>query len=156
VGVKRRIAAFVAVLQVCSACYTYAPVRGSALHVGAQVSVDVNDDGRIALRDRLGPGVLRFEGKVAAVEGDDLVVDASRVTQLRGLPLPLDSVRLRVSQRHVEQVRERRLNRKRTYLVAGTVAAIVAAFGISKGFSSRGTPPEEAPIGPPIDQSRSR
>jgi hypothetical protein len=127
------------------------PVRTSP-QVGAHVGIEVSDEGRIALRERLGPGVLRLEGKVAAVEGDELVVDASRVTQLRGLPLPLDSMRLRLSQRFVDRMDERRLSRARTWTVIGGAAAVVAAFVITKGFTGRGTPPEEPPGGPPINE----
>jgi hypothetical protein len=151
----RAIAAALAVLHLCTACYAYAPVRTTP-HVGAHVALEVNDDGRVALRDRLGPGVVRLEGKLAAVEGDDLVLDASRVTQIRGMPLPLDSVRLRVNQHHVDQLSERRLSRKRTYIVVGAAVAVVAAFGITKGFSSRGTPPEDGPGGPTTNQRRAR
>ncbi len=136
------------------ACYTYVPVRTSP-HIGAQVGIEVNDEGRIALRERLGPGVVRLEGRVAAVEGDELVVDASRVTQLRGLPLPLDSMRLRLRNSFLDRVDERRLSRTRTWMTIGGATAIVAVFLATKGFSSRGTPPEEPPGGPPVNNGLS-
>jgi hypothetical protein len=74
------------VLHFGTACYAYAPVTTSPT-VGTHVALDVNDEGRVALREQLGPGVVRLEGRLAAIEGNDLVLDASRVTQLRGLPL---------------------------------------------------------------------
>jgi hypothetical protein len=135
----------------CSACYGYVPVHGTP-PVGAHVGIEVNDEGRVALRDRLGPGVLRLEGRLAGREGEEWVVDASRVTQLRGLPLPLDSMRLRLSQRFVERMDERRLSRTRTWMLVGGAASVVAAFGVTKGFTSRGTPPEEPPGGPPTNE----
>jgi hypothetical protein len=137
-----------------SACYTYVPVQTSP-RVGAHVGIEVNDEGRMALRDRIGPGVVRLEGKVAAVEGDELVVDASSVTQIRGLPLPLDSMRLRLRQSFLDRVDERRLSRTRTWIVVGGATAVVTAFLASKGFSSRGTPPEEPPSGPPVNNGLS-
>jgi hypothetical protein len=135
-------------------CYTYVPV-GTSPHIGAQVGIEVNDEGRVALREQLGPGVVRLEGRVAAVEGDELVVDASRVTQIRGLPLPLDSMRLRLRSSFLGRVDERRLSRTRTWMTIGGATAVVAVFLATKGFSARGTPPEEPPGGPPVNNGLS-
>jgi hypothetical protein len=150
---RREVAAVVMVLHLGAACYAYTPVTTSP-SVGMHVALDVNDEGRVALGPRLGPGVVRLEGRLAAIDGEELVLDASRVTQLRGLPLPLDSMRLRLNQRFVERVDERRLSRTRTVMVIGGAAAFVAAFIVTKGFTGRGTPPEEPPSGPPVDESR--
>jgi len=144
----------VGALYFCVGCYSYVPVRASP-NVGAYVALEVNDEGRLALREQLGPGVVRLEGKLAAVSGDELVVDASRVTQIRGLPLPLDSMRLRLRQQFIDRVDERRLSRTRTWMVVGGAVALVTAFAVTKGFSSRGTPPEEPPGPPPVNNRRS-
>lgn len=150
---RRAIGAVVAVVHFGTACYAYAPVTTSPT-VGTHVALDVNDEGRVALRERLGPGVVRLEGRLAAIEGNELVLDASRVTQLRGLPLPLDSMRLRLNERFVERIDERRLSRSRTGVVIGGAVAFVAAFIATKGFTGRGTPPELPPGGPPVNESR--
>lgn len=148
---KRPVAVLLGALQLLSACYQYAPVR-STPSVGSQVGFDINDEGRVGLRDQLGPGVARVEGVLTAVEGDVLVVQASSVTQIRGLPMRADSVRVRVSKGYVESIDERRLSRGRTYVVVGVGLAIVAAFLGAKrfGVGPSAKPPKE----PPVNQYR--
>ena len=99
---RRRAAALVGALQLLSACYQYVPVQ-SAPAVGSQVALEINDDGRVALREQLGPGVVRLEGRLSAVDSDGMLVETSSVTQIRGRPIPVDSVRVRVSQGHVSE-----------------------------------------------------
>jgi hypothetical protein len=150
---RRQAAALVGTLQLFTACYQYVPVQ-SAPAVGSQVALEINDDGRVALRAQLGPGVVRLEGRVSAVDGDDMVVETSSVTQIRGRPVPVDSVRVRVSQGHVERMDERRLSQSRTWMVIGGAVAIVAAFFVGKGVFGHSTPSDDPPGGPPINQYR--
>ncbi len=150
---RRQVAVLIGSLHVFAACYQYVPAR-SLPTVGSRVVLEINDDGRVALRDQLGPGIVRLEGRLSAVEGTDMVVAASSVTQIRGQAVPVDSVRVRVSQGHVERMDERRLSRSRTWIVIGGAVAIVAAFFVGKGAFGRTTPPENPPGGPPIDQYR--
>ena len=51
---RRPVAIVVAVLHLCTACYSYVPVR-SAPQPGAQVALEVTDEGRVALREKIGP-----------------------------------------------------------------------------------------------------
>lgn len=150
---RRLVAVLVGALQLLTACYQFVPVR-SAPSVGSYVALDINDDGRVALRDQLGPGIARLEGRLAQVDSDGMVVDVSSVTQIRGQAVPVDSVRVRVSQGHVERMDERRLSRTRTWIMIGGAVAIVTAFFVGKGAVGRSTPPENPPGGPPIDQYR--
>ena len=150
---RRRAAALVGALQLLSACYQYVPVQ-SAPAVGSQVALEINDDGRVALREQLGPGVVRLEGRLTAVDSDGMLVETSSVTQIRGRPIPVDSVRVRVSQGHVEGMNERRLSRSRTFMVIGGAVAIVAAFFVGNGVFGRSTPPEDPGGGPPVNQYR--
>lgn len=148
---KRLVAVVLGTVQLLSACYQYIPVRSTPT-VGSQVGFDINDEGRVGLREQLGPGVARVEGRLTAVEGDIMVVQASSVTQIRGRPMPADSVRVRVSRGYVESIDERRLSRSRTYIVLGVGVAIVAAFLGTKGFGKG--PSSDPPGEPPVNQYR--
>lgn len=150
---KHRVMVVLGVLWACSACYVYVPV-GTAPNVGSHVALEVNDAGRVALREQLGPGVLRLEGRLAAVEAGNFVIDASQVMQIRGLALPLDSMRVRLSNQFVDRVDERRLSRSRTWITVGSAIAVAAVFIGTKGFSGRGTPPDREPGGPPVNERR--
>ena len=138
----------VGVLHVCTACYAYTPVRTPPTP-GSQVALEVTDEGRVALNEKIGPGVVRLEGTLAGVEGNDLLVDATAVRQVRGYISDLGGVRVRLPQQYVTRMDERQLSRKRTLLMGGIIAGVVAAFFIAKGVSGRGTPPEGPPGGGP-------
>ena len=144
---RRSTALAVGLLHVCTACFSYAPVQATP-RPGAQVALEVTDEGRVALSDRIGPGVVRLEGTLAGVEGDDLLVDATAVRQVRGYITDLGGVRVRVARRHVSRVDERRLSRSRTLLVIGGVVAVVATFFAIK-IGGKGTPGDEDPGGGP-------
>ena len=144
---RRPVAIVVGVLHLCTACYSYVPVR-STPPPGAQVALEVTDEGRVALNDKVGPGVVRLEGTLAGMEGDELLLDASAVRQLRGYITDLGGVRVRLPQRYVTRMDERRFSRTRTMLVIGGVAAIVVGFFATK-IAGRSTPGDEDPGGGP-------
>jgi hypothetical protein len=136
------------VLHLTTACYSYVPVRTTP-HAGSQVALEVTDAGRVALQEKIGPGVVRLEGTVAAVEGSDLLVDASAVRQVRGYITDLGGVRVRLAPEHVTRIDERRFSRTRTFVIAAAVVGTVAAFIISRGFGGKGVPPDKDPGGGP-------
>jgi hypothetical protein len=144
---RRQVAVVVGVLHLCTACYSYVPVR-SAPRPGSQVALEVTDEGRVALNDKIGPGVVRLEGTLAGVEGDDLLVDASAATQLRGYISELGGLRVRLPQRHITRIDQRQFSRSRTAMVVGGVVAIVAVFFATK-ISGRSTPADDEPGGGP-------
>ena len=136
----------------CTSCFGYAPARTTPLP-GTQVAFEISVDGQSALTSTLGPGVVRLEGTLVALEGDDYVLDAdAAATTIRRVPTPLEGVRVRLTQRDIARVEEWRFSRRRTYPVLGGAVAVVAAFFITRGLVGRGTPPETGPIEPPIDQ----
>jgi hypothetical protein len=144
---RRSVAVFVGVLHLCTACYSYAPVR-STPQPGAQVALEVTDEGRVALNEKIGPGVVRLEGTLAGVEGDELLVDADAARQVRGYVSDLGGVRVRLPQKYVTRMDERRFSRSRTLLVVGGIVAIVAGFFATK-ISGRNTPSDQEPGGGP-------
>jgi uncharacterized protein (DUF58 family) len=146
---KRATAVSVGVLQlVCTACYAYTPVQTPPAP-GTQVALEVTDEGRVALNEKIGPGVVRLEGTLAGVEGNELLVDASAVRQVRGYIADLGGVRVRLPQRFVTRMDQRQLSRKRTLLVGASIVGTIAAFFVAKGFSGRSTPPEGSGGGGP-------
>ena len=148
----RRIAATAAAALLCTACFGYAPAR-TIPQPGKLVAFEITDEGRSALTATLGPGVVRLEGTLVALEGDDYLVDAdAATTTVRRVPTPLDGVRVRLSPRDVARVEEWRLSRRRTYPVLGGTVAVVTAFFITRGLVGRGTPPEGGPTEPPTNQ----
>ena len=145
---KRSVAIGLGVLQISTACYSYAPVQTTPAP-GAQVALEVTDEGRVALRDKVGPGVVRLEGTLAGVEGSELLVDAQAARQVKGYISDLGGVRVRLPRQYVTRMDERRFSTSKTLLVVGGVVAILAGFFITKGFGGKGTPPETTGGGGP-------
>ena|SRR5688572_16943725 len=144
---RRQVAVTVGVLHFCTACYTYVPVQTTPTN-GTQVALEVTDEGRVALNEKIGPGVVRLEGTLAGVEGDELLVDASAAKQVRGYVSELGGVRVRLPQRYVTRMDQRQLSKSRTALVIGGLVAVVATFFAAK-ISGRSTPSDEDPGGGP-------
>ena len=144
---RRSVAVTVGVLHVCTACFSYAPVQTTPAP-GTQVALEVTDQGRVALSEKIGPGIVRLEGTLAGVEEDTLLVDASAVRQVRGYITDLGGVRVRLPQQYVTRMDERRLSRSRTLMVIGGVVAIVAGFFAVK-LSGKSTPGDKDPGGGP-------
>jgi hypothetical protein len=145
---RRLTALAVFVLYFCTSCYAYTPVQTPPAP-GAQIALEVTDEGRVALNDKIGPGVVRLEGTLAGVEGGELLVDAQAVRQVRGYISDLGGVRVRLPRQYITRIDERRFSQKKTFLVAGGIVAAVAAFFVTKGFGGRGTPPEGSGGGGP-------
>lgn len=112
------------------------------------MALEVTDEGRVALNEKIGPGVVRLEGTLAGVDGDELLVDAAAARQVRGYVSDLGGVRVRLPQKYVTRMDERRFSRSRTLLVVGGIVAIVAGFFATK-ISGRNTPSDQEPGGGP-------
>lgn len=136
-------------LGVNTACYTTRPLLGVP-DVGTQVVAVVNDRGRVAMSDSLGPSVDRVEGTTVDRRGDSSVVlSLSRVRYINGNETRWNGERLRFDVASVRGFQERRFSRARTTgLVALTVGAL-AAFVITRQLVSGGSGNDSDGSGPP-------
>jgi len=156
VGPARRLRASVAVgllIPQLTGCYQYVPTSGSALSNGATVSVGVTDAGRAALSEHVGPGIRRIEGRVVSSTDSSLVLSVTAVDYIdRPVPAPWGGEQLVLSRNIVSEIREKRLSRTRSWLLAGVIA--VAAVAVSQlaidGFG--GDVPSDKPGGEPGQQ----
>jgi len=149
----RLTAAVVAILQLCTACFTYVPPR-TAPAPGAPMLFELTDEGRVTHSARLGPGILRVSGALKNMEGDRYVVDVSNVTPIRGLELPVSGIRVTLGPEDINDVRVRTLSRKRTAWLVGSALAVVVTFLLTEGFKAGSTPPEGPPDGGGPDNYR--
>lgn len=149
----RLTAALVAVLHLCTACFTYVPPR-TAPAPGAPVLFELTDAGRVTHSARLGPGILRVAGALKNMEGDRYVVDVANVTPIRGQELPVSGISVTLAPQDVSDVRVRTLSKARTAWVIGTALAVVVTFVVTKGFKAGNTPPEGPPDGGGPDNYR--
>jgi hypothetical protein len=144
------VAVMAGVLPAAVGCYTYAPLDTSAgITVGEHIAVEITDQGRAAMGDRIGSGVVRVEGTVTRSDSQNVVMNVWRVAQIGGVSSKWSGESVQLRRDFVAAVEARNLNRGRTYLVAGGVA--VGLVLVLKGTSLFGDfiggmdPPVEQP-----------
>ena len=136
-------------LGVNTACYSTRPLLGVP-DPGTQVVAVMNDRGRVAMSDSLGPNVDRVEGTAVDRRGDSSVVlSLSRVRYINGNETRWNGERLRFDVASLRGFQERRFSRARTTgLVAVTVGALVA-FVVTRQLVSGGNGTDSDGSGPP-------
>ena len=143
------------VLPAAMGCYTYVPLDTSAgISAGEHIAVEITDQGRAALGEHIGAGVVRLEGTVTRSDSQNVEMNVWRVAQIGGVTSKWSGESVRFRRDFMATVEARNLNRGRTYLVAGgvTVGLILLLRSTSLfGDYFGGTGP---PVEPPPSSSR--
>lgn len=139
-----RAAVIIAVLTAAlNACYTQHPITSPVPAVGTQIVAQLTDTGTVAMGNQLGPGVTEVEGVVAAADDTNwrllmLRVDQRGVGSTMWSREPVTFPRLALT-----RVTERQLDKKRSWIIAGAIAATAliaarafGAFDITSGGGS--------------------
>lgn len=146
----KALAAAALLLPSATGCYEAHAVSTSVLPAGTQVSLAITDRGRVALGPQMGEGVLRLNGRVADASDSAYVVRVSSVDYVAAPTGHWAGEEVKVPRDYIASVAERRLSRKRSWLMAGIVVggivALAAAIKIIGGGSvSDGTVIENPP-----------
>jgi hypothetical protein len=121
-----------------TACYTQHPLTTPVPVLGTQIVAELTDTGTVVMANQLGPGVTEVEGYVAEANGTDWKLLMTRVDQ-RGVGStywsrePVTFPRLALT--HVTQ---RQLDKQRSWLTAGLIAAAAIVAARSFGAFSFG------------------
>ena len=134
---------------VSTGCYTLAPV-GTAVREGSRVAFDLNDAGRVAMAERVGPEILQMEGRLISAENGDYTLSVRTVRFLRGGEQVWAGERVNLTRDHVSTAYERRFSAGRTAMAAAITVGAVAAVIIGReliagGDDPNGKPPEPQP-----------
>jgi hypothetical protein len=121
-------------------CYEYRPLYGTTPVPGQDVALDLSDQGRAALGEQLGGGVLRVEGTLHEIQDGQYVVGVGHVTTVGGGSATWDGEQVKIPVADVSQVGLRSLSRTRTALIAGAAAVGVVLFIVTRSFSGSGNP----------------
>ena len=131
---------FVAVLALLlvGACYKSVPVDSSAVTPGREVVLDLTERGAIELGSQLGAQLRSVSGRVSAVSPERYDVSVSQTTSRGGVETIWRGESASIRREYVDRLYERRIDKKRSWLVAGltVVGAVLAgeAFGIDTGL----------------------
>lgn len=134
-------------------CYSYVPLQPAAVGPGARVVLEVNDRGRVALTDSLGPSVDRIEGEVQSRSDSSYLLSVVFVDYVNGSRHAWAGEPLSVPADAVGGLRERRISRGRTALaIVGGIGAVLA-FALTRDLLGHGSVGKEPPDpGPGPDQ----
>lgn len=140
-AITRGIRHAVLATAVLSGCYVYKPVEGAA-RPGMHVALDLNDRGRVALSDSVGPSADRIEGEVSSANGDSsYIVRVASIRYTNGSKQRWTLEPLTVRTDLVHRVREKRFSRARTALITGASTAALVIFAVTVdlfGFGNEG------------------
>lgn len=146
---RRRFGPVVLVASaLASGCYQYVPMT-EVPTPGMPVALDVTDDARPALRDRVGSNVDRIEGRVIAANAEQLTLSVEKVLDLRGDDTKWNGESVVVARRETARTYHRRLDKVRTYLTVGLLAGGAIAFVASRSLSVFGAGTLDGPLAPP-------
>ena len=133
------MAVFLLSLQL-GGCFRYVPVTSGAPS-GAQVSLAINDAGRVALAEQIGPGLRKIHGQLREASDSIIVVSLTSVEYFDlNAAARMAGERAEIPRRYVSEFRERQLSKPRTFLTIALVVAGLAAatlIGIT-GFGGDG------------------
>jgi hypothetical protein len=132
---------------VASGCYTYSPLPAMPAP-GSEVSLGLNDQGRIALGQSVGPAARTIEGTLSSRTDSLFVVNVNSVSYFNGLTNKWSGEPVNVGASFVQEARLRQFSRGRTALMVGLASAAVLGFAMSRGLFSRPSP-DPSPIPPP-------
>lgn len=148
---RRRLVAAAAggALALNAGCYAYAPIAGAPAP-GQVVSLELSDAGRVAVGERLGPGVVRVEGRLVEMRDSTFVLGVTRVATVAGGVANWAGERVTIPQSAVMRTSERKLSKGRSFLAAGIAVAAIVAFAVTReifGFGPGDSEPKPPPIG---------
>jgi hypothetical protein len=124
--------------------------------VAERVQFVLNDQGRVALSNKLGPAVEKAEGQVVAVDGSSFDINVFRVGQIGGGSVMWNGERVSISRDQVLGYQVRRLDKGRTALVAAsvTVGLLLVFFGKSLFIPGGGVEDPPSTLPGPHEQRR--
>lgn len=147
------VAAWAVVLQ---GCYESLPLQQGVAPETGRVELVLNDQGRAALSERLGPMVQKVEGQMLSQQADAYTLSVVRVSQLDGNTAMWNGEQVTLLKVHTVGFQVRQLNKARTIGLAAAVTAAVVFVFFGKALTGGGTDDKTQPPdgGQPVLQQR--
>ena len=148
---RRRRAAIACVLlgsTTFSACYVNVPVAREPV-VGSVVALQLNDRGRVAMENTLGPSVDRVEGAVVSGTADEYVLSVASVATLDGNSSKWAGERVTLRREYVRDEAERRFSRGRTIAAVAAGVVAIGAFIVTREVTGKSSEDPDTKPKPP-------
>jgi len=139
-------------------CYESLPLQQGPAPAVERVELVLNDQGRAALAERLGPMVGKVEGQIFSQDDGSYTISVYHVRQLNGTSTTWNGEQVNVRKEHTIGYQIRKLNRTRTAIVAGAavVGTVLIFFGKELGLGGGGIEDTEPEPEPPPSAVRRR
>ncbi len=151
-ALRTRMALVLAGATSLGGCYTYTPVASTPAP-GASLVLDLNDRGRVALGDSIGPSAATVEGVVQTASDSQYVLRVSSVRYLNGQSNQWAGESLALRADLVGRARQRNYSRSRTWALGIGATAAILTFVLSTDLLGLRSPPQKnGPPPPPQGQ----
>ena len=138
----------VGILPLLAACYTRGPLTTPVPAAGTRIVAQVTDSGVVALSNALGAGPVQVEGVVAAADGTSWDLQLVRVDYRGGASVLWNHERVNFPRATLDHPTEKRLDRGKSWLVAGAVTATALLAARLLGAIGGGETPNQPPPPP--------
>lgn len=134
-------------------CYQTMPLY-TVPDPGTRVVLELNDRGRVALEQNVGPEVASVEGVVSQVVDSTLVLSVIRTRGLYGSEVRWGGESVVFRPEYLRAMGERRYSRARTFALASAVASGTLAFMATRSLlgGGNGDNSSTGPVVPPTSQ----
>lgn len=116
-------------------CYVYVPASTTTPPTGETVVLQISDRGRVALGERLGPGVTQIQGRVTSVGEEQVSMSVASVGYVSGETSLWSGETMTMSREFVGNVSVRQLSKSRTWVTVGASAAVAGFFIATRGLT---------------------
>jgi len=124
-------------------CYNAVPVTGAAVTPVGEVTIRVNDRGRLLVGNRLGPLVDKLQGRIVRADSLQVEMAVELAEDVRGNIARWGGERFVIPREGINTIDEKKLSKKRTWLLVGAIAVGLAVFYVGGRalafFGSEGT-----------------
>jgi len=127
-------------------CFESLPLSQGVAPSAGRVELVLNDQGRAALSERLGPQVEKLEGTMLSQAPDSYTMSVARISQLNGNTAMWNGEQVTVRKDHTVGYQVRQLNKVRTIGLAVALTAVVVFLFNKSLFTAQGT--DDKPGGP--------
>lgn len=135
---RSRSLLFLFALMASTACYRSVPIEPGVVTPGREVVLELTPNGSLELAPQLGAQLVSVTGRLGDVTGSRYVVSVRQTNARGGIETLWKGEQANIPKNLVTQVFERRIDKKRSWMVAGlTVVGVVLAgeaFGINTGL----------------------
>ena len=133
------VAATVAASTIASSgCYRYSPIDPTPAALGSEVRVRLTDAGAVTLAPYVGNRVELVDGRVSSVADTAITVAVTATTERLGVETPWRGELVTIQRSMLAEFRGRSIDRRRSFVVGGIAAGLVAAVGVGFGLSGSG------------------